>query len=71
MKRLDRYVANSNWINLFQEGYVTHLTRIHSDHCPTKLDLFKNFSHNNKIFRVESMWISHPTFKNLVMDQPG
>lgn len=66
MERLDRYVANSKWINLFPEAHVTHLTRIYSDHCPLKLDLVKSYSRNNKVFRVESMWLSHLIFKSLV-----
>lgn len=66
MERFDIYVANSSWINLFKEVHVTHLSRILSYHYPIKLDLFKTFSYNNNIFRIESMWLSHPTFKNLV-----
>lgn len=29
MERLDTYLANPEWINLYQEASVSHLVRIH------------------------------------------
>lgn len=64
MERLDRNLANWNWINLVPKAHVTCLTRVYSDHFPIKLDLKKNVYQVR--FRIESMWLSHPTFKQLV-----
>lgn len=61
-------MANIEWINIFQYASVNYLTRIHSDHCPIKLELHKRTAKDNKIFRIESMWTMHPTFRNLVQE---
>lgn len=34
MERLDRFLANSEWIHLFPDSHVLRLPRITSDHCP-------------------------------------
>lgn len=38
-ERLDKLMANYEWINLFPNSLVTHLPRTHSDHCPLLLQL--------------------------------
>lgn len=60
--RIDRCHANPNWINLFPDSKVFHLPRIHSDHCPLLLKTHHAHFHRNKIFRLESFWVSHHSF---------
>lgn len=38
-ERLDRFAANSEWLELFPESFVRHLPRTHSDHCLLLLTL--------------------------------
>jgi exonuclease III len=67
MERLDRVLANSDWRLLFPEASVTHLTRIHSDHCPVLLTLCPNIPCIlPRPFRFESIWFSHVDFMSVV-----
>nr|XP_023878277.1 uncharacterized protein LOC111990725 [Quercus suber] len=68
-ERLDKCFANLAWRNLYPEAQVHHLTMIHSDHCPILLCLEKDQDLNlPRPFRFQSMWLSHPSFPNLVKD---
>ena len=68
MQRLDRAWANPDWRILFPEALVSHLTRTHSDHCPILLSLCPVASRSqNRPFRFESIWLSHPDFINVVI----
>lgn len=40
-ERLDRFLANDDWIHLYLDAQVTHLPRTHSDHCPLLLSQTK------------------------------
>lgn len=60
LERLDKCVANYEWLNMFPEACVQHLPRTHSDHCPLLLNLHKHKSPNDKIFRFETIWTTHP-----------
>lgn len=68
-ERLDRAVANNSWSQSFPNAKVIHLPRIHSDHCPLllKCNPFQQRS-SNRPFRLELMWMSHPSFKNLISE---
>lgn len=44
MERLDRFLANPNWLNMFPKASVEHLTKTYSDHCPLILDTNPNFN---------------------------
>lgn len=68
LERLDRFLANYDWINLYPEATVKHLPRTHSDHCPILISLDPTCLIPNKVFRFETMWASHPQFKQLVHD---
>lgn len=55
--RLDRAVANTEWIDLFPEANVHHLTSPRSDHKILLLQLLRNGPvMPKKIFRYEIMW---------------
>ncbi|KAK4707426.1 hypothetical protein R3W88_033027 [Solanum pinnatisectum] len=54
LERLDRSAANNPWILRFPQTTVTHLPRTMSDDCSLHP------------FRMEPMWCSHPTFRELI-----
>lgn len=66
-ERIDRAVANAAWKCNFPDTEVTHLPRVHSDHCPILLNLNPtNQQLLDKPFRFQKMWLSHLDFQNLV-----
>lgn len=68
-ERLDRAVANPDWKTLFPEVGVTHLPRVHSDHCPILVDCNPIPDYwAQRPFRFETMWLSHPDFQHLVFE---
>lgn len=67
-ERLDRAVANPSWRIMFPNAEVSHLPRVHSDHCPVLLDFNpRRVVGQEKPFRFETMWLSHPTFESVVI----
>ena len=60
-ERIDRYCANSNWLNLFLRYINIHLLRYTSDHNPILLEFHEastnifNYNHT-KIQKFEQMW---------------
>lgn len=66
MECLDKFLANDKWIHLFEDSTVQHLPHTHSDHCPIILNLTKPFSKPTPTFRLETMWLQHPDFLNIV-----
>lgn len=66
LERLDHFLANYDWLNLYPNTTVTHLPRTHSDHCPLLINLEPPQPIQNRIFRFETMWASHPQFQQLV-----
>ncbi|XP_070038612.1 uncharacterized protein [Nicotiana tomentosiformis] len=67
MKRLDRFLANEEWLNLFPGSSVTHLPKTYSDHNPLilKLNSFTPIP-PQKSFKLENIWYTHPDFINRV-----
>lgn len=39
LKRLDKCFANDSWIHIYPESQITHLPRIHFDHCSLLVNL--------------------------------
>lgn len=66
LERLDRIVANYEWLNFYPEAHVQYLPRIHSNHCPLLLALHKNTPPRNNIFILKIMWLTHQEFPQLV-----
>jgi exonuclease III len=56
--RLDRAVADDNWLNIFPSFQVQHLTSSRSDHCPVliKLESVRAGMSTVPIRRYESYW---------------
>lgn len=68
LERIDRAWATPDWVHIFLETKVTHLTRTRSNHCPILVDTSPPV-HNMgpRPFRFEPMWLSNPSFKNVVL----
>ncbi|KAG2668449.1 hypothetical protein I3760_15G161300 [Carya illinoinensis] len=58
-ERLDRFLANYNWTQIFPQVVVTHGIATYSDHLPlwinTEGELVEG---KKKPFRFEAMWVS-------------
>lgn len=66
LERLDRCLANYDWLTIFPESSIHYLPRTHSDHSPLLLTLKKYSVPQDKIFHFETMWITHPQFTSLI-----
>lgn len=66
-ERLDRFLGNSEWLNLYPDNTVHHLPRFKSDHNPI---LFASHPSNNvfvpRPFRCEKIWLHQPDFADIV-----
>lgn len=66
MERLDRFLANPEWFIFFPDSFINHLPRPFSDHYPLTLNLFPEHRLSNSAFKLETMWLTHPSFDMLV-----
>ncbi|KAF7838459.1 reverse transcriptase [Senna tora] len=65
-ERIDRFLANSEWIQLFPNALNFHLPRIKSDHIPLLLVTSpQSVSPSTRPFRCERVWLKEPGFLNL------
>lgn len=66
-ERLDRGLCNITWRLKFPEGFVRHLPRVKSDHCPILISLNSAQCPRSefKIFRFQAMWSCIRTSKIL------
>nr|XP_025692428.1 uncharacterized protein LOC112794656 [Arachis hypogaea] len=67
-RRLDRYVANTSWVQRFNHAVVKHLPKLKSDHAPLLLDLrsSKYPGSSTRPFRFIAAWMTHNDFNNLL-----
>lgn len=66
-ERLDRGVANTDWITLFPEVKVQHLVHLFSNHCPLLINTGRyeeQLGNNN--FKFEAWWSLEESFINEV-----
>jgi hypothetical protein len=69
MERLDRFLCNPEWQQMFKEANVLHLPRTSSNHYPILLNSCPEpHSFGYHSFRLETMWFSDPSFPTLVKD---
>ncbi|KAG8379884.1 hypothetical protein BUALT_Bualt07G0135700 [Buddleja alternifolia] len=64
--RLDRCIANTSWINLFPQAFVSHLPAINSDHSPILLHTDSHQLGGPKPFCFENMWTRDDTCKDTI-----
>ncbi|KAL5736384.1 hypothetical protein ACOSQ2_031172 [Xanthoceras sorbifolium] len=69
--RLNRALCFMDWRMLFPEGFVKHLPRTHSDHCPILLKLHSSHTPCSllKPFRFEAMWMCHAEFDRIIFGE--
>lgn len=70
-ERLDRVLANDDWLNKFPSRQVRHLPRYKLDHAPVVLEASTEADDNFEFrkprrFRFEHMWLQHPDFGEAV-----
>lgn len=68
-ERLDKVIANMNWLNSFPSATLHNYPIFGSDHSPILLETSSYRSENNlggSSFKFEVMWLSHPRFKLLL-----
>lgn len=69
-ERLDRFLANEDWLNLFPSVKVIHEPRSFSDHCPVLLDDCETRMVENRPgrrpFRFQEAWTKEETCDKLV-----
>lgn len=68
--RLDRAICNLDWRIRFGSVEIYHLPNKKFDHAPLLLDfdLRRMENRRRRPFRFEAIWLSHPSFKQLVVD---
>ncbi|KAF7839279.1 reverse transcriptase [Senna tora] len=66
-ERLDRFLANPQWIHFFLHAINHHLPRIKSDHTPILLSTIPNTPIvGQRPFRCERIWLGQKDFQVLV-----
>jgi hypothetical protein len=53
-ERLDRGLANQNWVHLFPNSLVNHIPATQSDHCPLLISTTGSYLNIAKPFRFEA-----------------
>lgn len=69
--RLDRGLANGDFLDLFQSVKVWHVQTAESDHCALVVECLKGRhrrTHRRRGFRYENMWRRDPSYMQLVTD---
>lgn len=62
-ERLDRFVANPSWFDLFPKAQVYHSDTFH---ITAHLFCMRAFDPPPKTFKLEPMWLQHPSFHNII-----
>jgi hypothetical protein len=70
--RLDRALANSEFLIRFEHTRVRHIVATESDHCFVLVELRERLSEQRtsgaKLFRYENVWQTHADYDKLVKD---
>ncbi|KAF5458754.1 hypothetical protein F2P56_022761 [Juglans regia] len=75
-ERLDRFLANGQWCDLFPQSVVTHGSISYSDHMPIWLEVEGGGERGRQkmLFRFEAMWVGEEGCQciiNRVWDKEG
>ncbi|KAK5776858.1 hypothetical protein PVK06_044823 [Gossypium arboreum] len=62
-ERLDRGVANENWMSMFPEVTIQHLVHSTSDYCPLLITINKDDKWSQKNFKFEAWWVLEESFE--------
>lgn len=72
IERLDKFIANEEYWQLFPNCSVTHLNWANSDHRPIMLQATSDLDssdlgkHKRRIFRFEEVWATQPECRSLI-----
>jgi hypothetical protein len=55
-ERLDRGLANQDWVHFYPNSLINHLLATNSDHCPILLFIAGSYRNIPKPFRFEAFW---------------
>ncbi|KAK3184200.1 hypothetical protein Dsin_031486 [Dipteronia sinensis] len=66
LSRLDRAVCSHSFMAAWSHISCVTLPRSHSDHHPLLISCSASVSSNSRPIRFQGMWVSHPSFLNLV-----
>ncbi|XP_026383519.1 uncharacterized protein LOC113279018 [Papaver somniferum] len=64
----DRVIVNEAWYDKYTNWRCKALPRVCSDHSPLFGFVFENPRPSRVPFRIQKMWLSHPSFMQLVED---
>jgi exonuclease III len=67
-ERLDRGLANQEWVHLFPNSLINHLSATNSDHCPILLSTFGTYRNIPKPFRFEAFWTRDQSSHSVVAE---
>lgn len=67
-ERLDRFLADGRWCDMFPNHMVRHFAQYRSDHAPILLSTWSphDRGRSKKSFRFEALWLSKPDCANVV-----
>ena len=65
-ERLDRALANAEWLDIFPDTKVIHLPRTFSDHCPILISFDDHHRPSSFPFRCKEAWVHHSDFLNVM-----
>ncbi|KAL5699305.1 hypothetical protein ACHQM5_030229 [Ranunculus cassubicifolius] len=65
-QRIDRGLGNADWVFLFPNANIYHLTAIESDHCPILLDSEPVHEKYLKPFKFQAMWTRHSSYPDII-----
>lgn len=61
-ERLDRFLANSTWMDSFSVTQNHHLPKLNSDHSPLLLKIAIGQHNSHSPFRFLNVWVEHREF---------
>lgn len=64
--RLDRCLANFNWLDCWDTFDCSTLPRLCSGHNPLLMSFYNSFGARQSLFRFHKMWIEHKDFHSFV-----
>ncbi|BFG22931.1 hypothetical protein CerSpe_092050 [Prunus speciosa] len=59
-ERLDRGMANSEWLEHWPNSTIFHCTQFRSDHCPLMMENNPRYSKRKKCIKFDANWIDQP-----------
>ncbi|OIT27219.1 hypothetical protein A4A49_37653 [Nicotiana attenuata] len=65
-KRLDRGLANDQWLAAFPASTISHLASTGSDHTPLLMEIRVRQDNSTKYFRFLNLWVDNANFKPFV-----